>query len=238
MKLCVNVDHIATLRQARKAKEPDPVLASLLAEISGADGIVIHLREDRRHIQERDLEILRKVVKTKLNLEMAATTEMIEIAAKYKPDISTLVPEKREELTTEGGLNVISNFKELKNAVDRLKKEGIEVSIFIDPDVEQIKKCGELGANTIEINTGKYSETETLEEREMELQKIKNAAKIGKEIGFKVVAGHGLDYKNVSPIVKIGEIEELNIGFSIIARSAIVGIEKAVREMKELIRRK
>lgn len=235
MKLAVNVDHFATLRQARKSDEPDPVLVALLAEQAGAEGIVIHLRGDRRHIQERDLRLLREVVKTKLNLEMAASTEMKNIALKVKPDVVSLVPERREELTTEGGLNVIAGRKALAPFIKDLLKDGIKVSIFVDPSLEQIKACHEVGVQFIEINTGKYAELRPGVERDRALRDVKEAAEFGHKLGLEVHAGHGLDYRNVQAIVAIPEISELSIGFSIVARAAVVGIAQAVKEMKALL---
>ncbi|MFQ6081927.1 MAG: pyridoxine 5'-phosphate synthase [Candidatus Aminicenantia bacterium] len=235
MKLSVNVDHIATIRQARMSTQPDPVFAAFLAELAGADGIVIHLRGDRRHIQERDLDILRKTIKTKLNLEMAATTEMKKIVLTYRPDMVTLVPEREEELTTEGGLDVVLHQDHLKSFVQDLLQAKIEVSLFIDPDLEQIKASHRVGAPIIEINTGKYAEAKK-EEASKELEKIKEAASFGYRLGLKVAAGHGLDYQNVLPITEIKEIEELSIGFAIIAQATIVGFEQAVREMFALVK--
>lgn len=235
MKLSVNIDHSATLRQARRALEPDPVHVASLAEMAGASGIVVHLRGDRRHVQERDLELLRKTIKTKLNLEMASTQEMVRIALNYKPDLSTLVPERAEELTTEGGLDVVTHFDHLKTVVNLLKAGEIEVSIFVDPDEEQIKACHKLGVSIIEINTGKYAEAK-ISQRQEEISKIERCAKLARKLGLRVTAGHGLDYRNVVPIVRIPEIEELSIGFSIMARALYVGIERAVKEMIELIR--
>jgi len=236
MKLAVNVDHFATIREARHSSEPEPVLAALLAEQAGAEGIVCHLRGDRRHIKERDLKLLRGVVKTKLNLEMAATEEMKKIALEVKPDVVSLVPERKEELTTEGGLNVAANEKNLVPFIQELKKAGIRVSIFVDPDLIQIEACRKVGVNLIEINTGKYAELRPGKERLEALNKIKQAAEHGHKLGLEIHAGHGLDYKNVAQIVSIPEITEFSIGFSIVARSAIAGIEKAVREMVELIK--
>ncbi len=235
MRLAVNVDHFATLRQARLSDEPDPVLVALLAEQAGAEGIVVHLRGDRRHIQERDLRLLRQVVKTKLNLEMAATEEMKKIARKVKPDVASLVPERREELTTEGGLNVVAGQKHLGPFIGDLLKARIRVSIFVDPDAEQIRTCAELGVNLIELNTGKYAELKPGPRREKALGEIQKAAALGRQLGLEVHAGHGLDYRNVQAIVAIPEIEELSIGFSIVARAAVVGITQAVREMKALL---
>ncbi len=236
MKLCVNLDHVATVREARKTIEPDPVQAAVLAELGGADGITVHLRGDRRHIQERDVELLKKTIKTKLNVEIAPTDEMIEIMLGILPHQVTLVPERREEITTEGGLDVILQMDYLKPKINRLRAAGIEVSIFVDPDVEQIKAAGKLMVEAIEINTGKYAEAEK-ENVDQELEAIESAAKLARRIGLKVYAGHGLNYRNVRRIVEIAEIEELNIGHSIVARSIFVGLERAVREMKELMRR-
>lgn len=237
MKLAVNVDHFATIRQARQGSEPDPVLVALLAEQAGAEGIVVHLRGDRRHIQERDLRLLREVVKTKLNLEMAATEEMKKIALRVKPDVISLVPERREELTTEGGLNVIAGRKHLAPFIQELLKAKIKVSIFVDPDLEQIKTCHELGVPLIEINTGKYADFRPGAAQKKALQKVKEAAVFGHKLGLEIHAGHGLDYRNVQAIVAIPEISELSIGFSIVARAAVSGVIEAVREMKALLDR-
>jgi pyridoxine 5-phosphate synthase len=235
MKLAVNVDHFATIREARRSNEPEPTLAALLAEQAGAEGIVCHLRGDRRHIKEKDLKLLREVVKTKLNLEMAATAEMKKIAFKIKPDVVSLVPERPEELTTEGGLNVIANQKHLAPFIQELVKVRIKVSIFVNPDLKQIEACHKVGVSLIEINTGKYADAKPGKARQKALEGIKKAAEYGHKLGLEIHAGHGLDYKNVLPIVDIPEISELSIGFSIIARSAIVGIESAVKEMVALL---
>ena len=235
MRLAVNVDHFATLREARKSNEPEPVLAALLAEQAGAEGIVCHIRSDRRHIKERDLRLFRQVVKTKLNIEMAATEEMKNIALDIKPDIVSLVPERQEELTTEGGLDVISNKKHLGPHIHDLKNGGIKVSIFVDPDLKQIETCHKVGVDLIEINTGKYAELKPGEERQKALDEIRRAAEYGHKLGLEVHAGHGLDYKNVRPVAAIPEITEFSIGFSIVSRSALVGIERAVKEMISLI---
>lgn len=237
-KLGLNVDHIATVRQARGGVEPDPVIAAAIGELAGADGITVHLREDRRHIQERDLEILRRTVQTKLNLEMAATAEMIAIASKVKPEQVTLVPEKREELTTEGGLDVIGNFETVADAVQKLKQADIIVSIFIDPDPEQLKAASRTGAEAVEIHTGKYSGLKKTAEVQTELKVIKQAVTIGNELGLTVHAGHGLNYLNILPLVTMPGIEEFNIGHSIISRAMFVGLDQAVREMLALIRQK
>ncbi len=235
VKLGVNIDHIATIREARKSNEPDPVTAAVLAEIAGGDGITVHLRGDRRHIQERDVRLLREVIRTRLNVEMAATTEMIKLITEIKPDTATFVPERREELTTEGGLDVALNASQLSRSLSVLKDAGIAVSLFIDPDLDQIKACQKLGAGKVEINTGKFSDARTADLQETELEKIRNAAQLAKRLGFEVLAGHGLTYYNVRHIVEIEEIEELNIGHNIIARAALVGMDRAVREMKALL---
>lgn len=230
-KLNVNVDHVATVRQTRGGNVPDPVLAAYLVELAGAHGIVVHLREDRRHIQDRDLYVLRETVKTKLNMEMAATNEMVDIATDVMPDMVTLVPEKREELTTEGGLDVIGNKKAVSKAVDKLKSKGLFVSLFIDPDKKQIKASEEIGADMVELHTGSYAEADNEKKIEKELKKVENSVMTAMDLGLRVAAGHGLDYQNVEPIAWIEEIEELNIGHSIVSRSVIVGIEEAVSEM-------
>jgi pyridoxine 5-phosphate synthase len=233
-RLNVNIDHIATVRQARRGIEPDPILAAYLAEVAGAEGIVVHLREDRRHIQDRDLRILRHTVKTKLNMEMAPTVEMTEIALDIKPDMVTLVPEKREELTTEGGLNVLGNTESVAEVVRRLKAGGLFVSLFVDPDIEQLGAAKKTGADMVEIHTGLYAEAKDEDRRVEELIKIERSVERALNLGFRVSAGHGLNYTNVRKIAVIKGIEELNIGHSIVARSLIVGIEEAVREMVRL----
>jgi len=230
LRLHVNVDHIATLRQARGGDQPDPVLAAGLAEIAGADGITIHLREDRRHIQDRDLEILRSTVKTVLNLEMALTAEMIGIASRVRPDLSTLVPEKREERTTEGGLAVAANQGSIGEGVLALKKAGIRVSLFIDPDEKEVRAAAEAGADIVELHTGDYCNASG-PERLRELSRLVEAAKLASSLGLAVAAGHGLDYHNVGPVAAIPEVEELNIGHSIVARAAITGMDRAVTDM-------
>jgi pyridoxine 5-phosphate synthase len=232
--LSVNIDHIATIRQARQGVEPDPIAAAVIAELAGADGIIAHLREDRRHIQDRDLRLLREIVQTKLNLEMAATEEMQRIAIDAKPNIATLVPEKREELTTEGGLEVVSRVSFLKEYVARLQERGIVVSLFIDPDEKQIAASKKTGTDWVEIHTGAYANA-LGKARERELLKINECAKLAASLGLRVCAGHGLNYVNVRWIARIPEVEELNIGHSIISRAALIGIEQAVREMKQLI---
>jgi pyridoxine 5-phosphate synthase len=229
---------VATVRQARGGKNPDPVTAALLAELAGADGIIVHLREDRRHIQDRDLEVLRKVVKTRLNLEMANTEEIVGIALRVKPDMVTLVPERRQELTTEGGLDVRAQQKSLKANIARLKRAGIEVSLFIDADPAQIQASRAAGADLIEIHTGKYSDAPDEESQQKEFQRIAGAIVRARRLGLRVNIGHGLDYQNVSPFTAIPEIEDYSIGHSIMARAILVGLDRAVREMKELIQKK
>jgi len=238
MRLAVNIDHFATLREARKHTEPEPVLAALLAEQAGAEGIVCHLRSDRRHIKERDLFLLRESIKTKLNVEMAATTEMQKIALKVRPDVVSLVPERQEELTTEGGLNVVTGRVHLALFARKLRKTGIRVSIFIDPDVGQIRTAAELGVDLVEINTGRYADLKPGIARDEALAQIIEAAEYGHGLGLEVHAGHGLDYHNVLPIVAIPQISELSIGFSIVSRAAIVGLDKAVREMRALVEKR
>ncbi|MER3445649.1 MAG: pyridoxine 5'-phosphate synthase [Candidatus Dadabacteria bacterium] len=233
-RLNVNIDHVATLRQARRGMEPDPILAAYLVELAGADGIVAHLREDRRHIQDRDIRILREVVKTKLNLEMAPTPEMIGIALDVKPDMVTLVPERREEITTEGGLDVLGNSEKILGVVEKLKESGLFVSLFMDPDLDQIRAAKTVGADMVEIHTGRYAEAKQDWEKEAKLREIEEAVSITLGLGLRVAAGHGLNYINVKRIVRIDGIEELNIGHSIISRAIIVGIERAVREMIEI----
>jgi len=235
IRLGVNIDHVATVREARKTYEPSPVHAAVLAQLAGADQITLHVREDRRHVNEKDLELICKVVNIPVNLEMAPTKEMQEIALKHKPHQITLVPEKRQEITTEGGLDVISLKEYLKDYIKPFKREGIKVNIFIDPDKKQIKAAKEIGADSIEIHTGAYANAKSEEEQEKELQKIKEAAKFAKSLGLKVFAGHGLTYQNVSKIAQIPEIEELNIGHSIVANAILFGFQEAVEKMKDII---
>jgi pyridoxine 5-phosphate synthase len=235
-RLGVNIDHVATIRQARRVREPDPVQAALLAELGGAQGITVHLRGDRRHIQDRDVEILRQVVKTRLNLEMAATQEMARLALTVNPEQATLVPERREEVTTEGGLDVVLNSVQLRPFVRTLQDGGLHVSLFVDPDLDQVKETHKIGAQAVEINTSAYSECRDEKEREGALRKIIDAARLGKKLGLLVHAGHGLTYVNVGLIAALPEISELNIGHSIVARAVLVGMERAVREMVEAIR--
>ena len=235
-RLGVNIDHVATVRQARGVMYPDPITAVGIVELAGADGIVCHLREDRRHIQDRDLRLLRETIQTRLNLEMAATEEMIRIALTTKPDIVTLVPEKREELTTEGGLDVIKFFQSLKKGIQRLQKGGIPVSLFVDARKDQINASEEVGADSIEIHTGHYCDAKTLAEADQELKKILDAVAEASHRNLQIAAGHGLNYVNVQRIAEIREIEELNIGHSMIARAVLVGLDRAVREMIALIK--
>lgn len=237
IKLGVNIDHIATLRQVRLAKEPNLVRGAVLAEMAGADGITIHLREDRRHIQDRDVVLLRKIIMTRLNLEMATSDDIVELAIKIKPDMATLVPEKREELTTEGGLNIITEeiFEKVKTTVEKLQEAGIVVSLFLDPSPEVMKMAKATGAEYVEIHTGAYADAKSEKEKKKEFMKIVESVKSAKALGLSVNAGHGLNYENVAKIAEIKEIEELNIGHSIIANSVFMGLEKAVKNMKELI---
>jgi pyridoxine 5-phosphate synthase len=230
-RLGVNVDHVATLRQARKVGYPDPTTAAALAELAGAGQITIHLREDRRHIQDRDLRVLRETVQTLLNLEMAATPEMVKIAYEYKPDVVTLVPERREELTTEGGLEVALKKDDLAKLIKNLKDGEIKVSLFIDPDLDQVRASHKVGADRIELHTGRYCEARDERDRSRELSRIIDAAKLAAKLGMGIAAGHGLHYENVGPIARIAEIDELNIGHAIVARAVLVGFERAVREM-------
>jgi pyridoxine 5-phosphate synthase len=234
IRLGVNVDHVATVRQARKVEVPDPLEAALLAEKAGADGITVHLREDRRHIQERDVELMRQRLKTKLNLEMAVTPAMVALAEKLRPDDACFVPEKREELTTEGGLDVLANKQKILEAVKRLQDRGIHVSLFIDPQKNQLETAKAVGAYAVEIHTGAYCNAAGAE-REKERDAVAAAAALAHSLGLEVHGGHGLNYDNVLSIVTIPEIVELNIGHSIIARAVIVGIEQAVREMKQVL---
>lgn len=236
IRLGVNIDHVATVRQARRAAVPDPLEAALLAERAGADGITVHLREDRRHIQEHDVERLRERIATKLNLEMAVTPAMVDYAEKLRPDDACFVPEKREELTTEGGLDVIGQQERVRDGVARLQERGIHVSLFIDPDKAQIEAARQAGAHGIEIHTGSYCNA-TGAAREAELRAITEAARFAQSLGLEVHGGHGLDYENVLPIAAIPQLVELNIGHSIVARAVMAGIGQAVREMKELLER-
>ena len=233
--LGVNVDHVATIRQSRLGTSPDPVAAAAIAEMAGASQITIHLREDRRHIQERDLRIMRQTVQTELNLEMAASPDIVKIALEVLPDTVTLVPERRQELTTEGGLDVVGQQDALKKVVADLTGAGIRVSMFIAPDIDQIKASHRIGAPRIELHTGRYADAKTKAERAAELGRILDGAKLARKLGMTVAAGHGLDYDNVQSIAAIDEIDELNIGHSIISRAIFVGLDRAVRDMKDLM---
>jgi pyridoxine 5-phosphate synthase len=236
VRLGVNIDHVATVRQARRAAEPDPVHAATLALLGGADGITIHLREDRRHIQDRDFRLLRQVVTNLLNLELSVAAEIVNIACEVKPDQATLVPERREELTTEGGLDVVTHQDAIARAIARLQLEGIAVALFIDPDLRQIEIAKELGAKAIEIQTARYSEAKTHAGRQKELNALQEATEFAKRQGLNVHMGHGLNYENVQAVAQIPGVEELNIGHSIVSRAVLIGMERAVREMKDAIR--
>jgi pyridoxine 5-phosphate synthase len=236
IRLGVNIDHVATVRQARRTVEPDPVAAAVLAILGGADGITIHLREDRRHIQDRDLRILRETVPQRLNLEMAAVGSILDIACDVKPDQVTLVPERREELTTEGGLDVVANQHQVGTAMERLAKANIAVALFLDPDDRQIEIARRLGAKAVEIQTARYAEAKTAADRERELGVLAGAAEFLRAHNVHVHMGHGLDYWNVQAVARIPGTEEVNIGHSIVARAILVGMERAVREMKEALR--
>ena len=236
MRLALNVDHIATLRNARGEEQPDPVTAALIAEEAGIDGVVVHLREDRRHITERDVRLLRELVKTKLDLEMAANEEIIKIACDVGPELATLVPEKRQELTTEGGLNVIDNVSLIKDTISELHNAEIEVSLFIEPELNQIDTAAEIEADYIEIHTGRFANALTEEEEFDELERIRTAVEHAKKLGLGVNAGHGLNYKNIKIFKEVPDIDEVSIGHAIIARAVFVGIKEAVQEMIRLIR--
>lgn len=237
MKFTLNVDHVATLRNARGEIQPDPVTYALMAEQFGVDGIVVHLREDRRHVKERDVKLLRQMLATKLDLEMAAVDEIIDIACEVKPELVTLVPEKRQELTTEGGLNVNENLEKIKNATERFHEFGILVSLFVEPDINQINASHDINADMIEIHTGTYANLKLENERRAELQKIQDAVTHAKELGLQVNAGHGLNYNNIHDFLDVKGIDEVSIGQAVIARSVFVGLEKAVTEMRDLIKR-
>ncbi len=234
-RLSVNIDHVATLRQARGGKQPDPVTAALMAELAGADGLILHLREDRRHVQDRDLELLRQVAKTRINLEMANTEEIIQIALRVKPDLVTFVPERRQELTTEGGLDVSVHRDSLQKSIRRLKKAGIPSSLFIDGDLRQIRASKRVGAEAVEIHTGKYADASNPQARQKEFLRVAQALRHALRLGLRVNIGHGLDYQNVTPFTALSGIEDYSIGHSIMARALFVGLERAVRDMKQLI---
>ncbi len=234
--LAINVDHVATVRQARGGAEPDPVLAAGICELAGAEGIVVHLREDRRHIQDRDVRILRQTVKTKLNLEMAVTAEIIDFALDIVPDMVTLVPEKRKELTTEGGLDVLANSKKIGKAIEKMRKVGIPVSLFVDPDATQIQAALDVGATFVELHTGRYCDAPTEDEQEHEFRLIEESSELAFESGLRVNAGHGLDYRNTAPIAALPAIEELSIGHAVISRAVMVGLDQAVREMLAIVK--
>ena len=236
VRLGVNVDHVATVREARKGRLPDPIAAAIAAEMAGADGIVCHLQEDRRHIKDKDLYLLKELVKTHLNLEMAATDEMVKIATEVVPDMVTLVPERRQEVTTEGGLDVIANQEYLQEAIVILRANNIVVSLFIDPNIQQIKAAARVGADYVELHTGQYANAESLNVIQDELDKIRSMSAAAAKLRLGVSAGHGLNYQNVHEIAAIPEIEELNIGHSIVAKAIMVGMEQAVRDMLALIR--
>ena len=235
--LCINVDHVATIRQARGTSEPDPVTAAGIVELAGADGIVVHLRKDRRHIQDRDVRILRQTVKTRLTLEMAATDEMIEIASDIKPDIVTLVPERRQELTTEGGLDVVGLQGHLTTSVNRLHDAGIPVSLFVDPEQAQIEASKRTGAKCIEIHTGRYADALSADDEDRGFAQIVTVARMASDLGLRVHAGHGLNYRNTARLATISEIEEFSIGHAIVAYAVLAGMERAVREMLSLVKR-
>jgi len=234
-RLGVNIDHVATLRQARGGTDPDPLAAAVLVELAGADGIVVHLREDRRHIQDRDLHLLRELIRTKLDLEMAADETMAKIALTIKPDMVTLVPEKRQELTTEGGLDVVGHKDRIQQIVNMLHEASIPVSLFIEPDLTQVKAAHRVSADFVELHTGRYANATRSKEADAEVEAITQAAKLSYKLGLGVNAGHGLDYRNVTRLTYISEIVEYNIGHSIIARAVLVGLDQAVREMKALL---
>ena len=235
MKLCVNIDHVATIREARGEIEPDPVIAAGICELAGVEGIVCHLREDRRHINDRDVRLLREVIKTKFDLEMAATEEMVKIACDVLPDLVTLVPENRTELTTEGGLNIASHKSRLKDVISTLHEKDIKVSVFIDPEPQHVDDAIEIGADIIEIHTGKFANAIDEHEQIKELSKIGVIARMATEMGLVVVAGHGLNYNNIFPFLNIKEVREVSIGHSIISRAVFIGLQKAVEDMIRIL---
>lgn len=234
-RLGVNIDHVATLRQARGGTDPDPLAAAVLVELAGADGLVVHLREDRRHIQDRDLHLLREICRTKLDLEMAADVDMAKIALNIKPDLVTLVPEKRQELTTEGGLDIMGERERIQHIVSLLRNGGIPVCVFIDPDLNQIKAAHKIAVDFVELHTGRYANATRSKEADTEFEAISLAAKLAYKLGIGVNAGHGLNYRNIKRLTHIPEIVEYNIGHSIIARAVLVGLVQAVKEMKTLL---
>ncbi len=236
--LAINVDHVATVRQARGVSEPDPVTAAAICELAGAEGIVVHLREDRRHIQDRDVRLLRQTVKTRLNLEMAVAKEIVDIALEIVPDMVTLVPEKRQELTTEGGLDVVGNFKKISKTIAKMSRASIPVSLFIDPEADQIEAAREAGATYVELHTGRYCDAITEKERDKEFRFIARAAELASESGLRVNAGHGLDYRNTAAIAALPAIEELSIGHAVISRAVLVGLDQAVREMLAIVKQR
>ena len=238
MRLYVNIDHVATVRQARRTDEPDPVRAAVLCELAGADGITVHLREDRRHIQDRDVRLLMETARTAVNLEMATAPEIVDLACEAAPHQVTLVPEKREEITTEGGLDLSNTErrKPLTAALARLSRAGLRTSLFIDPDEQAVRMSAELGVDAVELHTGEYANAARAD-RGAQLERIAAAAALGRELGLDVHAGHGLTYENVTPVAALADLEELNIGHSIVSRAVFVGMERAVREMAELVRR-
>jgi pyridoxine 5-phosphate synthase len=238
LRLYINVDHVATVRQARRADEPDPARAAVLAELAGADGITVHLREDRRHIQDRDVRVLMETVRTGVNLELAAAGEIVALACELEPMQVTLVPEKREEITTEGGLDLsdAARRRPIADALSRLEQAGLRTSLFIDPAAEAVRASADLGVDAIELHTGEYANTRG-DERAGHLRRLEEAAALGRELGLAVHAGHGLTYENVTPVAALADVEELNIGHSVVSRAVLVGFERAVREMAELMRR-
>ena len=233
--LGVNIDHVATVRQARRTNEPDPVHAAVLAELGGADSITVHLREDRRHIQDRDVRLLKQVTRVRLNLEMSVSDEITQIALSVLPDQATLVPERREEITTEGGLDVKAHFQRIRQTTDQLQGAGIMVSLFIDPDLAQIGKSKELGVEAVELHTGAYADARTPKQVEIEFDKLREAGRFASAQGLKLNLGHGLTYRNVRRLAEIHGVHELNIGHSIVSHAMLVGFERAVREMKQLV---
>jgi pyridoxine 5-phosphate synthase len=236
IRLSVNIDHVATVRQARRAAEPDPVQAAVLAELGGADGISVHLRGDRRHIQDRDVEVLRRIVRTRFNLRMAATQEMVRVALTLSPDQVTLVPERTEEVTTEGGVDAVLNSVQLRSSVKTLGEAGIGVHLFVEPELEQVKEAHKLGAGGVELNTAPWADSADDRAREGALRHVIDAARFARKLGLQVHGGHALTYLNVAPVAAVGEISELCIGHSIVARALLVGMERAVRDMTALVR--